>query len=180
MTPVPAQELVLRDAVTSDVPCLSVLASQVFLDTYATEGITPWFARELEEHLGVAAVAAWLAAADAWVVLAERDGRLIGFAQSTRRVTHALLTTPAARAFELVRLYVQRPFLGRGIGTALLRRCEAEAKSDGASTLWLTAWVGNERARRFYAARGYVDRGATTYTFDGESFENRLYARQWR
>ena len=31
---------------------------------------------------------------------------------------------------------------------------------------------------RFYAARGYADRGATTYTFDGESFANRLFARR--
>jgi hypothetical protein len=61
-----------------------------------------------------------------------------------------------------------------------LRFAQSEVKADGASTLWLTAWVGNERARRFYAARGYVDQGATTCAFDGESSENRLYARQWR
>ena len=176
MTPVPAHELVLRPAVVADAPCLSALAGQVFLDTYATDGITPWFVRELGEHLGMATIAALLERDDTRFVLAELAGRLIGFSQSTLATTHALVSTPAARAVELDRLYVQRPFLGRAVGTALLRRAEADAMSAGASTLWLTAWVGNDRARRFYASRGYADLGATTYTFDRESFENRLFA----
>ena len=176
MTPLPEHELVLRPALAADAPCISALAGQVFLDTYATDGITPWFVRELQEHFSTAAIAAWFERDDARIVLAERAGRLIGFAQCTLATTHALLSTPAARAVELDRLYVQRPFLGRAVGTALLRRAEADAHEAGASTLWLTAWVGNERARRFYAARGYADLGATTYTFAGESFENRLFA----
>ena len=176
MTPVLAHELALRPAVAADAPCISALAGQVFLDTYAAEGITPWFVRELQEHLGIAAISALLERADTRIVLAERAGRLIGFTQCALATTHALLATPAARAVELDRLYVQRPFIGRAVGTALLRRAEADALAASASTLWLTAWVGNERARRFYAARGYSDRGATTYTFDGESFENRLFA----
>jgi ribosomal protein S18 acetylase RimI-like enzyme len=176
MTPVPAHDLVLRPAVAADAPCISALAGQVFLDTYATHGITPWFVRELDEHLGTAAIAALLARHDTRFVLAELAGRLIGFAQSTLATTHSLVSAPAARAVELDRLYVQRPFFGRAVGTALLRRAEADALANGASNLWLTAWVGNDRARRFYAARGYIDRGATTYVFDGESFENRLFA----
>jgi GNAT superfamily N-acetyltransferase len=170
-------ELVLRAACAADAACVSALATQVFLDTYATDGITPWFVREVREHLSIEAIAALLARADTRVVLAERANHLIGFAQITWRTTHALLSTPTAGAAELARLYVQRPFLGRGVGTALLRRVEADALAGHVATLWLTAWVGNERARRFYAARGYADFGATTYTFDGESFENRLFAR---
>ncbi len=166
----------LRAASAADAPCVSALATQVFLDTYATDGITPWFVQELHEHFSTAAVAAWFERDDARIVLAELDGRLIGFTQCTLATTHALLSTPAAGAVELDRLYVQRPFLGRAVGTALLRRAEADAHAAGARTLWLTAWVGNDRARRFYAARGYADLGATTYTFGGESFENRLFA----
>ena len=170
-------DLVLRAADAADAPCVSALATQVFLDTYATEGITRWFVRELEAHFSLAAIEGLLARADTRVVLAERAGRLIGFAQCTLGTTHGLLDAPAPQAVELDRLYVQRPFLGAGVGTVLLRRAEADAAAGGAAVHWLTAWIGNERALRFYAARGYADRGATTYTFDGETFENRLFAR---
>ena len=44
--------------------------------------------------------------------------------------------------------------------------------------LWLTAWVGNTRALAFYASQGYEELGSTDYRFQGESFENRLFARR--
>ena len=40
-------DLTLRQAVPADALCLSVLAMQVFLDTYATEGIRTALAREV-------------------------------------------------------------------------------------------------------------------------------------
>ena len=40
-------ELCLRAARAADAPCLGVLATQVFLDTYATGGIRPAVAREV-------------------------------------------------------------------------------------------------------------------------------------
>jgi diamine N-acetyltransferase len=43
-------ELSFRRANSSDALCLSALATQVFLETYATEGIRPWLAREVQER----------------------------------------------------------------------------------------------------------------------------------
>lgn len=43
----PVVNLTLRPAVAADVLCLSVLAMQVFLVTYATQGIRPAIAREV-------------------------------------------------------------------------------------------------------------------------------------
>jgi ribosomal protein S18 acetylase RimI-like enzyme len=54
---------------------------------------------------------------------------------------------------------------------------EALAAREGASTLWLTAWVGNQRALAFYASQGYEQLGSTDHTFEGEVFENRLFAK---
>ena len=78
---------------------------------------------------------------------------------------------------ELVRLYVQRHFQRQGVGQLLLRRAEERARSLGAPCLWLTAWSGNTNARAFYAAQGYVDIGATTYTCQGEVYENRIFSK---
>lgn len=166
-------EVRLRPAVTIDALCLSVLAMQVFLDTYATEGIRPAIAREV---LGACSTPAFDAAiadtATTRITVAERNGHLVGFAQLTLGATQALV--PAGPAAELLRLYVQEPFTGTGVGTRLLASAERQAQLAGATLLWLTPWVHNHRALAFYGRRGYLDQGQTWFDSKGESHENRL------
>ena len=119
-------EITCRMAVQGDALCLSVLATQVFLDTYATQGIRPAIAREARHYLSEEAFAALLADPRRGFLVAERADHLLGFAQLTHGQTHPLLP-PGAQAAELSRLYVQRPFLGRGIGKELLARAETLA-----------------------------------------------------
>jgi ribosomal protein S18 acetylase RimI-like enzyme len=53
---------------------------------------------------------------------------------------------------------------GSGVGTALLEAVIAEARAAGCSRVWLVTTNDNERAQRWYAARGFevteVRRGA--------------------
>ena len=164
-----------RDAVASDALCLSVLAMQVFLDTYATAGISPQLAREALERGSEQDFAAQLADPAVTIVVAECAGNLVGFAQVGHGVAHEQLADPTAA--ELYRLYVQEPFTGRGVGRELLRQAERVAAARGAGTLWLTAWVGNARALAFYPRQGYVHAGDTIYSFGGNDFANKLFAR---
>lgn len=155
---------------------MSVLATQVFLDTYATQGIRPAIAREVREYLSEQAFADLLAGPRGAILIAELSDHLLGFAQLTHGQTHALLP-PEAPATELNRLYVQRPFLGKGIGKKLLARAEILAREEGAEILWLTAWTGNTHALRFYESRGYQDVGGSIYTFEGDVYETRVLRR---
>ncbi|HEY2295816.1 MAG TPA: hypothetical protein VGM86_34370, partial [Thermoanaerobaculia bacterium] len=41
--------------------------------------------------------------------------------------------------------------------------------------LWLFAWTGNAPALRFYESRGYQDVGTSVYTFEGDSYETRVF-----
>ncbi len=69
-------------------------------------------------------------------------------------------------------------FQRAGLGRTLIREAERIAVAAGIYALWLTAWDENRRARDFYAAQGYDDVGATTYTFDGRDYGNRVLARR--
>ncbi|MBL8343572.1 MAG: GNAT family N-acetyltransferase [Rubrivivax sp.] len=160
----------------ADALCLSALAIQVFLDTYATEGIRPAVAREVFGTYAEPAFHRHLGDAHTRLLVAQRQGHLVGFAQVTLGATHAL--APGGAQAELLRLYVQEPFTGHGLGTRLLREAEEVARAAGAGLLWLTPWVHNHRARAFYARRGYEDCGLTWFTFEGESHENRVVARR--
>ena len=171
-------EVRLRAAEAADAECLSALARQVFLDTYATSGIRLALAREAEAHFSVEAMRQRLADASRHTTLAEWQGHLIAFAEIAPGAGHPMLASPDAA--ELSRLYVQSPFLRRGLGRLLLQHAEAAALAQAASTLWLTAWAGNERALAFYTSQGYEELGSTEYAFEGEAFENRLFAKTLR
>ena len=165
----------LRAARPQDALCLGVLGTQVFLDTYATTGIRPSLAREVLAAFSTARIEHLLAAPGMHWIVAECEAHLIGFAQLAIGRAHPQVLTKAPA--ELDRLYVQEPFTSLGIGTALLHAAEALAAQAACSDLWLTPWVHNLRALRFYASRGYADFGATWFEFEGERHENRVLAR---
>jgi ribosomal protein S18 acetylase RimI-like enzyme len=78
------------------------------------------------------------------------------------------------RGAEVFRLYVQRPFLRRGLGRALMAKAEASAPARGLDAIWLTAWAGNHGALAFYQSQGFRDVGVTEYVIDGVGYENRV------
>jgi aminoglycoside 6'-N-acetyltransferase I len=168
-------QITLRAARPEDLPGLAVLGAQVFVDTYADAGIRPTVAREVLSQFAPDALAALLARPGGACIVAERAGHLIGFALLRQAAGHALLGEGAAA--ELEKLYVQRPFLGQGLGRRLLRAAEQEAARGGATRLWLTAWVGNARALAFCARQGYAEIGVDWHEFEDERHENRLFVK---
>ena len=166
----------LRPARPDDALCLAVLAQQVYLDTYATQGIRPAIARDVHAQFSQAAFDALMQRDDVQLEVAERLGHLIGFAQTHDGACHAL--APAGPSAELVRLYVQEPFTAQGVGTALLHSAEKQAAARGHVLLWLTPWIHNHRTLAYYARRGYADLGATDHIIEGERHGNRVFAKQ--
>jgi diamine N-acetyltransferase len=165
----------VRAGVPDDALCLAVLATQVFLDTYAPHGIRPELAREALTVYSPAALAARLHEPDAEFDVVEREGCLVAF------VDVALAgpgPAPDVEGPEVRRLYVLPSFQRRGLGRSLLRRVESRQAERGAAALWLTAYAGNARALSFYAAQGYADVGRTDYEFEGQRFENRIFVKR--
>ncbi|TAG00480.1 MAG: GNAT family N-acetyltransferase [Burkholderiales bacterium] len=165
----------LRIATPADSLCLSALAIQVFLDTYARDGIRPALAREALTTFSHTEFDRAIADPNTCVVVAELNAHRVGFAQITLAAEHEL--APRGAQSELLRLYVQEPFTHQQIGSKLLSEAESVAAAHGAAVLWLTPWVHNHRALAFYARRGYQDHGLTYFTFEGESHANRLFAK---
>ena len=174
----------LRMASQQDAVTISALSIQVFLDTYATEGVRPDLAREAHSEYSIDAFAQRLAEPQRRFVLAENlaenlaeaGNGLLGFAE-------VLLTSvqpPAGdlAGAELVRLYVQPKAQRMSLGRSLLTRAEQLVQAANIANLWLTAWEGNHNARAFYERVGYEDVGATTYTFQGQTYPNRVLAKR--
>ena len=170
--------MLIRPGRADDALCLGVLAAQVFLDTYARNGITATIATEVRSAFSTEAFAALLSAPDTQLHVAEIGGHSVGFVQTTLGTQQAL--APTGQPVELERLYVQEPFTHRGIGKALLQAAEVAAMQQAAQVMRLSAWVGNERALAFYVAQGYEDNGEVMFHMQGQAIPNRVLSKRLR
>jgi diamine N-acetyltransferase len=166
---------VYRRGVAGDELCVGVLAMQVFLDTYATQGIRPDLAREALSVYGQDAFAERLRDPDVHLIVAENEGHVVAFIDLSLR---SACPVPGIDGLEVLRLYVQAPFQRQGIGRALLALAEQHARERGDRHVWLTAWVGNAGALAFYPAAGYADVGVTEYVIEGQAYQNRVFAKR--
>ncbi len=70
--------LLVRDAVPGDAANLAALATQVFLHTYATQGISSAIAAHVQSEFTPRKFAAWLGSETTQVVVAENNAHLVG------------------------------------------------------------------------------------------------------
>ena len=167
-------EFTYRRGVPGDELLLGVFATQVFLDTYATNGINSDLAHEAVSVYSVEALAARIHDPRAEIIIAESNGYVVAFLDLS---FDRACPVPRISGPEVLRLYVQAPFQRRGLGRTLLKQAEVGARAAGAPFIWLTAWSGNSGALAFYLAAGFHDVGVTEYVIGGKSYENRVFAK---
>jgi diamine N-acetyltransferase len=164
--------MLLRAANLADAENLAVLAAQVWLDSYATQGIRTSIAKYVRAEFTPERFAGLLVRANSVFLVAESAGHLIGFSQVTMgRATELCGESPQA---EIERLYIQRAFCNRGLGARFMELIERDANQNQIKALWLAAWAGNEGALRFYLRHGFNDVGSTSFSFEGEQHANRV------
>ena len=134
--------LQLRPATAADVPALTALEQEIF-------GADAWTAEQVAEEVD---------GEDRRVVVAEVDGRPVGYAM-TRRSWDVL---------DLLRIAVLPDHRRDGVATRLLVETQALGRDDGAHRMLLEVSATNQAAVKFYAARDFVqiDR-RTRYYKDG-------------
>lgn len=166
----------IRPGSAGDAVAIAALATQVFLDTYARHGVRPDLAREAFHTYSEQAFSARLAETARKFIVAEHGEALVGFTE----VLCSNLSSPASSIFgaELVRLYVQPRAQRAGIGRLLISDGEKLVALHHLPSLWLTVWEGNVSALAFYRRMGYAEVGATTYSFEGNTYGNRVFAKR--
>lgn len=92
-----------------------------------------------------------LEAGESVVLVAERDGRAVGFTQLYPTFSSVAL----ARDWILNDLYVAQSARGAGVGAALLEAARDFGRSTGARRLVLETQPDNEKARRLYERLGW-------------------------
>lgn len=67
--------------------------------------------------------------------------------------------TPKEGAIELRQFYLLQPWQGAGMGPKMMEWALEEARARGMREMYLSVFVDNERARRFYAKYDFKDVG---------------------
>jgi diamine N-acetyltransferase len=94
------------------------------------------------------------------VRVAELDGRMVGYAKLG---PPHLPFEPRGEAAELRQLYVLEEMKGQGVAHALIEWVIDRARDRRADHLYLSVFIDNHRARRFYEKFGFEPEG--TYAF---------------
>ncbi|MDQ3907124.1 MAG: GNAT family N-acetyltransferase [Acidobacteriota bacterium] len=146
-------DVTIRRASLGDAGLLAELGARTFSETFAADNTPEDMAAYLASSFTHARQAAELADDASTFFVAEVGGIAAGYAKL--RAGEPEEGIEGAKPVELVRLYVSREWLGRGVGQALMRACMEGARMAGHETIWLGVWERNGRARAFYSKWGF-------------------------
>jgi ribosomal protein S18 acetylase RimI-like enzyme len=140
-----------RDAVPADAAALDRIFDTSFCDTFAHLYRT----EDLEAFLTSFGIADWqrqLSDSAFAFRIAELDGEPVGY---VKLGPMKLPIEHDPNALLLDQLYVLKEHHGSGIARELMDWALAEAGRRGAADLYLTVYIDNHRARRFYDRYGF-------------------------
>ena len=140
-----------RNATAADAALLSRLGAETFTETFGHLYTPENLAAFLTNH----AVENWereLADPRYTLRLAEQDGQAVAFAKLGPPGLPFAVTGPTA---ELKQFYVLKPWHGTGVAPALMDWVLAESRARGAGPLFLSVFVDNHRAQKFYTRYGF-------------------------
>jgi diamine N-acetyltransferase len=144
-----------RDATAHDAATMARLGAQSFTETFGHLYTAENLAAFLETH----SEANWLAELTDprfAVRLAESGGEAMGFAKVGPPSLPFAVEEGSA---ELRQLYVLKPWQGAGVARVLMDWVIEQARRRGAGALFLSVFVDNIRAQRFYQRYGFTALG---------------------
>ena len=146
--------IIFRRAVPADAIALAKFAARTYYETFAAVNTPENMQAYLDGAFRPAQVEAELNEPAAIFLIATVDNKLAGYAKLLAGKAPECIDGGAP--IELVRFYVDRLWHGRGVASALMEVCLAEARQGGFKTIYLGVWEHNERAKAFYKKWDFV------------------------
>ena len=147
--------ITFRDAGPDDAGAMAALGRESFTETFGHLYTPENLAAFLENH-----------SEDGWraelsdprfaVRLGQADGRAVAYGKLGPPSLPFEVKGPT---IELRQLYVLKPWQGAGVAPSLMEWALAESRRRGARQIYLSVFVDNPRARRFYERYGFTPVG---------------------
>lgn len=162
-----------RPANVTDAAVLAELGAATFVETFGH-----LYRREdLNAFLGIHTPESWaaeLADPGYAVTIGEADGEAVAYAKLGPA---RLPFTPPDGAIELRQFYVRAPHHGSGVAATMMAWVLDQASARGAKALYLSVFVDNSRARRFYERHGFTRIGSYAFMVGEQADEDDVMVR---
>jgi GNAT superfamily N-acetyltransferase len=175
MTHKSTPQATIRYGTPADNMLLASLGRETFSETFAADNTPGNMAAYLAEAFGPGIQAGELADPATRFLIAEHEGRSIGYARLRSGPTPAAIV--GQRPMEIVRFYIRKAWIGKGIGAQLMQACLHEAETAASDVVWLDVWERNLRAIAFYRQWGFAEVGAQAFRLGNDIQRDLLMAR---
>lgn len=152
----------LRKAKTTDAKVLAELGKKTFLETFSKDNRPEDMALYAQQTFSVEKQASEIMDVKRHVALAWAGDTAVGFCQLLDGTADPCIV--GARPIELLRLYVDSDWHGKGVAQALMNECIQHAQQIGFLTLWLGVWERNFKAHAFYRKYSFEVVGSHIFT----------------
>ncbi|WP_440056978.1 GNAT family N-acetyltransferase (plasmid) [Pseudoalteromonas sp. T1lg65] len=156
----------LREASLKDCELIAALSIQVWLETYAKDGIKPEIAQYVLTEFTPEHFAHCIRNSNKRILVCTSGNYLCGYVM----VNLASDCELGDFGFEVEKCYVHQAFKGRGIGQQLMEAVKAQF----GECFWLYTWIENQ-ANGFYQHLGYQLVGIHRFTFNHVEIINNVY-----
>jgi ribosomal protein S18 acetylase RimI-like enzyme len=158
--------LEITSATAAELPELADVAAATF-PLACPPSVSPQnVAAFIDENLTQSHFAGYLTDPNRLILVARRDGRMIGYAMLVRgvgdddSVQRAVTLRPAV---EISKMYVLPDNHGGAVSAALMTEALNRAPDLDAKSIWLGVNQNNHRAQRFYTKHGFTINGTKTF-----------------
>jgi ribosomal protein S18 acetylase RimI-like enzyme len=165
----------VRYAGHSDNVLLAELGARTFADTFASENTPEDMKAYLADTFSPEKQAQELADPASIFLVMEWRGAPVGYARLKHGEAPSIV---GERAVEIVRIYADRDWVGKGVGGQLMQACLREAERRNCDVVWLGVWERNTRAIRFYQKWGFERVGTQFFRLGNDLQTDWVMARQ--
>ncbi|MBN1629765.1 MAG: GNAT family N-acetyltransferase [Thermoleophilia bacterium] len=162
---------IIRAATAQDAPLLAELGARTFFDTFAADNTEADMAAYLASAFSPAVQSCELQDPRSIFLVAQAGETPVGYARL--RFGESRPCAEGRQPVEIARFYADRPWIGRGVGAALMRASLGLATMRGCDVVWLDVWEKNYRALAFYQKWGFQVVGSQSFLL-GDDVQNDL------
>ncbi|WP_298903177.1 GNAT family N-acetyltransferase [uncultured Psychroserpens sp.] len=104
------------------------------------------------------------------------DDLPVGYAKLVLKASNKYMTSE--NSCQLERIFILNDFIPLKIGQQLLTFAENQAKTLQLETMWLTVYIKNKRAIRFYEKNEFKNVGDLNFFVNGKAYENIVFSKK--
>lgn len=145
--------ITLRLAKTEDAELIADMSRKTFYDSFAAYNTKENMDKFLSEQFTKDALIKEVNAQNDIFLLAYSEKIPVGYVRLRENNIPPSLGTD--RAIEIARIYAVQDSIGKGVGSAMMRKCIDIALEKNCNTLWLGVWEHNQKAIDFYIRWGF-------------------------